>query len=427
MKRARSVVRVFLASPGDMYPERASVERVVAELNRSIAPSLGILIELVRWEDMLPGMGRIEQIILDQAEIEHTDTFIGILWNRFGTPTGRADSGTEEEFQVAYQAWLQSNKPRIMFYFCQRPANFQTEQEILQKAHVINFRQKISNLGLVREFQETLGFEALCRQDLTRHLLDLSLSFHQEASFRKQVEQESATQRIETRLVKPSGVNLDKMVLVPAGPFLSGRVPVKTSIDYDFYIDLAPVTNQQFMTFLEETGYKQTNRHPAFTEGFWRFRFPVQNLPDHPATNISWFDAVTYAAWCGKRLPTTLEWEKAARGPDGNIFPWGNDFDTTCCNSLESENFGTTTPVFKYERGRSPYGSYDMVGNVFEWTNDWAEKPRFSSLPNSEKINRGGSFNRPAADLMCWYEESDPPVLRMRDVGFRCVFVPDKK
>lgn len=83
--------------------------------------------------------------------------------------------------------------------------------------------------------------------------------------------------------------------------------------------------------------------------------------------------------------------------------------------------------MLKYADGRSPYGCYDMAGNVFEWTNDWATRPRFSSTPNSEKINRGGSYNRPDADLVSWYAESDPPWLRMLDVGFRCAVAPEQR
>jgi formylglycine-generating enzyme required for sulfatase activity len=418
MERKRDVIRVFLASPSDVSLERQTTERIVGELNRSIAPKLGILVELVLWEDMVPGMGRPEQVILDQADIAGTDIFVGILWNRFGTPTGRADSGTEEEFQVAYQAWQQSGKPRIMLYFCQRPANFQIEQEIAQKTSVIRFRQQISNLGIVREFQEPSDFEAILRQDLTKHLLDIVGSVRGKGTL-------SVVSK--PGIIRPQAVekNLDNMALIPAGSFLAGRVQSAVSIDYDFYIDTTPVTNQQFLAFLEETGFTNSHLHPAFTEGIWRFRIPALSPPDHPVTSVTWYEAVAYAAWRGKRLPTAIEWEKAARGTDGYLFPWGNEFAPTRCNSLES-GIGGTTPVFKYENGRSPYGCFDMAGNVFEWTNDWAQKPRFTGLLNSEKINRGASYNRSAADLMCWYEESDPPRLRMIDVGFRCVFVPNE-
>ncbi len=216
---------------------------------------------------------------------------------------------------------------------------------------------------------------------------------------------------------------LDRMVRVPAGDFLAGIGPLKATIDYDFYIDIAPVTNRDFVAFFEETGYVLEPLEPAGAVVLQHLRVQARERPDHPVTLVSWHDAAAYAAWSGKRLPTAMEWEKAARGTDGRIFPWGNFFHPARCNCLES-GIGGTTPVFKYEGGRSPYGCFDMAGNVFEWTNDWAKTPRFSRAPNSEKINCGGSYNRPASHLVCWYKESDPPAIRKLDVGFRCVFVP---
>lgn len=148
------------------------------------------------------------------------------------------------------------------------------------------------------------------------------------------------------------------------------------------------------------------------------------SLPDHPIAGVTWFDAVAYATWFGKRLPTNLEWEKAARGTDGLLYPWGNDFDKRKCNSKESFLTGNTS-VYKYENGRSPYGCYDMAGNVFEWTDDWANAPKTASLPNSEKCNKGASLHRESKNLLTWYTESDPPTLRMTDVGFRCAYVKE--
>jgi formylglycine-generating enzyme required for sulfatase activity len=176
---------------------------------------------------------------------------------------------------------------------------------------------------------------------------------------------------------------------------------------------------------LESTGYNTLVSTHIAEETYRRHLQNAKSFPEHPVTAITWHEAVAYAASFGKRLPTEREWEKAARGTDGRIFPWGNMFDSKRCNSRESGLDGTT-PVKKYENGRSPFGCYDMAGNVFEWTNDWSQRPRFSPLPNSEKVNKGASYNRPAENLVCWFSESDPPSLRMVDVGFRCVYVPDE-
>lgn len=203
------------------------------------------------------------------------------------------------------------------------------------------------------------------------------------------------------------------MVLVPAGSFLFGPEKRREVIDYNFYIDKYPVTNRDFLRFLEETKFSP----PLHSY----FKAMAKLKPNHPVTNVNWYVASAYCSWAGKRLPTSREWEKAARGVDGRIYPWGNEFSKDKCNSLES-GYDDTTPVDKYPNGVSPYGCYDMAGNVFEWVEDWSEKPRFSSLPFSEKINRSGSFNRPKEHVTCSYIESDPPYMAMRDVGFRCAF-----
>ena len=419
-------VRVFLASPGDVSKERNKAEQVVAELNRSIAPLLGIMIELVRWEDFVPGMGRPEEVILQQADIEQCDVFVGIIWNRFGTPTGHADSGTEEEFEVAYSCWKKNNKPRIMFYFCQNSSNLQTLQEIQQKEKVINFRNKFSKLGIFNEYQEAADFESLLRENLTKHLLSLNVPATEPtivADAEPVINAENISPPETSRnFVVNNSVDVSKMVLIPKGDFLYGRAALKITIPYDYYIDLTPVTNAEFVIFLKETDYMLKYDNMNFKIRIERIIYESGSLPNHPIAGMTWYDAVAYATWRGKKLPNNLEWEKAARGTDGRLYPWGNDFDKDKCNSKES-SLNQTSNVYKYENGRSPYGCYDMAGNVFEWTDDWSDKPRFISSPNSEKFNRGASFNRKSKDLITWYTESDSPTLRMTDVGFRCAYM----
>lgn len=208
------------------------------------------------------------------------------------------------------------------------------------------------------------------------------------------------------------------MVLVPAGSFLFGPERKEEIIDYDFYIDKYPVTNKDFWKFIERTSFKPK-------AGKKYFREMAKEKPEHPVTSVSWYEASLYAAWVEKRLPTSREWEKAARGTDGRLYPWGNEFSKNKCNCLESKIYDTT-PVDHYSSGISPYGCYDMVGNAFEWVYDWALKPRFTPLPKSEKVNRGGSYARPKEHCTCIYFESDPPYFVMRDVGFRCAYSTKK-
>jgi formylglycine-generating enzyme required for sulfatase activity len=412
--RQRTIIRVFIASPSDVVTERGIVERVIGELNGSVAPKLGLLLEPVRWEDMVPGMGRPEQVILDQADIENADIFVGILWNRFGTPTGRAESGTEEEFEQAYACWSQNSAPQIMFYFCQRPANFERDSELEQKRKVLKFRERLWSLGVVASFEAATDFESRVRQHLTKHIMEIS------------------------RIPEPDGVRATRMsdahshagtqipremILIRAGGFLFGPGLKKVKIDHDFWIDETPVTNRDFMTFVEKTRYMSRHPDPTIRRLLSDLRRTTEERPDHPITMVSWFDAEAYAAWANKRLPTALEWERAARGTDGRLYPWGNEFDPAICNSAEAD-IGTTTPVRRYPKGRSQDGCYDLAGNVFEWIDAWASSPRFSAAPNSEKTNRSGSFARPREHLVTWYSESDPPAHRMTDVGFRCVWTP---
>ncbi|MEW5923392.1 MAG: SUMF1/EgtB/PvdO family nonheme iron enzyme [Candidatus Zixiibacteriota bacterium] len=427
MTRQITEIQAFLASPSDVAEERKVASNVIAELNRTTAPDLGYFIRLIRWEDMVPTIEqRAQQVILDHAGIDCTDIFIGILWNRFGTPTGRADSGTKEEFDIAHKAWQQHQRPRIMFYFCQRPANFVRKDELEQKVAVLNFKENIGKRGIFREFSTAQEFESTLRQDITRHLLsqkqvsqpaaigNTSPNGYQSSAI------ESRNQHSPSRRTPPEG-----MIKIGAGVFLAGRASLAANIPYDFFIDEVPITNANFVHFMDETGFMLRHPRPDVREVLLYIIGAAQSRPDHPVALVTWYDAQAYAAWAGKRLPTSLEWERVARGRQGFLYPWGNNFDLLRCNSKES-GIGHTTPVRQYPTGRSEDGCFDLVGNVFEWVSDWAIHPRYSSAPNSEKINRGASFARTADDLICWFTESDPPDLRMRDVGFRCAWTPNE-
>lgn len=139
----------------------------------------------------------------------------------------------------------------------------------------------------------------------------------------------------------------------------------------------------------------------------------------HPITGVSWWTACHFARSKRKRLPTRSQWEKAARGETTRLWPWGNTWDANKCNSRASK-LHATTPVRRYKNGRSPYGCYDMAGNVFEWLAD--DVPTREDRP-WDRPNHGGSYNRGRADQTTMCVEYDLPSTRMTDCGFRCAFV----
>ena len=170
------------------------------------------------------------------------------------------------------------------------------------------------------------------------------------------------------------------MVLIPKGHFQFGCCSFdQVEIPYDYLMDIYPVTNERYKEFVLAGGYDDRtywseehwewlhhrNRKKKIDEPRY-FGDPKWNQPNHPVVGVSYAEADAFARWAGKRLPTEMEWEKAASGTDGREYPWGNEFDKTKCNSHES-NIGHTTSVTEYSESHSPYGCYDMCGNVWEW------------------------------------------------------------
>jgi hypothetical protein len=284
--KMRTVIQVFLASPSDVTHERTVTQGVVAEINRNMARELSIMVDLLRWEDMIPGMGRPEQVILDQADIDQSDVFIGILWNRFGTPTGKADSGTEEEFQIAYESWLNHGKPHILFYFCQRPANFERDEELQQKSKVLTFRKQLSTAGIIREFQTCEDFERALRQDMTKHLLGLRMQLatgHEKDSGTPRICPQTTDAAVADDAI-PSESLPERMIRIPAGELLHGPSSEKAVIEHTFSLDEVPVTNAEFHTFMEQTGFMLSRPGSGIREVVVRLREAAKNRPDHPVT-----------------------------------------------------------------------------------------------------------------------------------------------
>ena len=190
------------------------------------------------------------------------------------------------------------------------------------------------------------------------------------------------------------------MILIPAGEFIMGtnsRLPDegpehKVTLPA-FYIDKFEVTNLQYKKF-NDAGNRKSPSH-------FKNRTYPDGKADHPVTFVSWEDADAYCRWAGKRLPSDEEWEKAARGTDGRTFPWGDEFDVVDANTPVRWEYlkqaGDTTPVGAFPLGVSPYGLYDMSGNVWEWTSSWYKAYPGNTHPTENygekyKVLKGGSW-----------------------------------
>ena len=164
-------VRLFVASPGDVERERDSIVRVVTELNNTIGYNLELAVELIRWETHAhPALGRPQGVI--NAQIGGYDIFVGIMWKRFGTPTGQADSGTEEEFNLAYEEWKRDNRLQVLFYFSQAKYTLNSASEIEQAGKVLAFKEELKTKGLIWEYPNASGFPNTLRQHLTNILFE---------------------------------------------------------------------------------------------------------------------------------------------------------------------------------------------------------------------------------------------------------------
>lgn len=193
------------------------------------------------------------------------------------------------------------------------------------------------------------------------------------------------------------------MVLIPAGTFLAGPDRVDMALEA-FYIDRTPVTNAEYKEFVAATGWEE----PAH----WRRGTWPEGKADHPVVQVTWESAMAYAQWAGKRLPMEAEWEKAARGTDGRVWPWGSTFLKDHCNTGES-GIWDTTPVGKYSPdGDSPYGLVDMAGNVWEWIGGKSSALRMPL--------RGGDWLDDAQQATTFYRRMHTPKRKNDFVGFRC-------
>jgi len=244
--------------------------------------------------------------------------------------------------------------------------------------------------------------------------------------------------------VKTSAVDQREMVLVPAGEFIMGTDKTDTDntqrqvgtvkplfldqhperkVHLDaFYIDRYEVTNAEYRRFIEATQFPMLPSH-------WQDGAFPEAIASHPVTNVTWAEAWAYAAWAGKQLPTEAQWEKAARGTDGRLYAWGNDYAKGKTN-VGIDGRRETAPVGSYPEDQSPYGAFDMTGNVMEWTQDWYRAYPGNGFASARfgdhfKVLRGTGFQQAGHFFLEAYRyafnrtEVEPDEY-FENVGFRC-------
>ncbi len=233
-----------------------------------------------------------------------------------------------------------------------------------------------------------------------------------------------------------------EMILIPEGEFLMGSLPGEGSDDElpqhrvtldAFYIDKYPVTNAQYKKFIDENSQWRKRRvsKNLYYKNYlrlWSENDYPRGKANHPVVYVTWYAAQAYAEWAGKRLPTEAEWEKAAGGTDGRMYPWGSrEPDESNCNF--GNKIDDTTHVTRYPAGESPYGVIDIAGNVWEWCEDFYDKDYYKNSPTHNPkgprqgevcVCRGGSWNMDQYRLRCAFRRPTKTTSVEYDLGFRC-------
>ncbi len=226
---------------------------------------------------------------------------------------------------------------------------------------------------------------------------------------------------------------------IPAGPFVMGDKGQTVKLE-TYFISQYPITNSQYQAFVEGGGYQEAAYwSEAIEAGYWQeggFKGewdnevrtqavdygPPFNLANHPVVGISWYEAMCFCRWLSEQvkqqltLPSEAQWEKAARGNEGQSYPWGDEADANKANYDET-GIGSSSAVGCFPHGKSVYNCLDMSGNVWEWCLDWYDQDK------DGRVLRGGSFFGDEVNVRCSFRDYGPPVNSYFNLGFRVVLV----
>ncbi len=252
-----------------------------------------------------------------------------------------------------------------------------------------------------------------------------------------------AAEAAETLPTKITGKDGAPMALIPEGPFPMGVPKAARDGGVDerpnhevflnnFYMDIYEVTNGRYLQFVTETGHRAPQHPNDPTKGLWKGNMMPESVTDLPVINVDWFDAEAYCHWAGKRLPTEAEWEKAAKGTNDWRFAWG-DVEPTIehanFNQLAWRGEATLVQVGIYEKGKSPYGIYDVAGNVWEWVSDWYAADYYQHSPSRNpqgpetgtyKAVRSSGWQGETPQMRVFTRIKSLPTDRNNSTGFRC-------
>jgi len=230
-----------------------------------------------------------------------------------------------------------------------------------------------------------------------------------------------------------------EMVTIPAGPFVRGTEnggfderPTRTIHLDEFLIDRFEVTNHQYQQFVVATGH----RKPGLPSRYAKSGAKVRGV-NQPIVYVSWEDAEEYCRWKGKRLPTEAEWEKAMRGTDGRLWPWGDKEQPDGANwARVKDGHEVTARVGTFQMDKSPYGVMDGAGNVMEWVADWYDETYYKTSPDQNppspeygtyRVLRGGSYATTGADVRITSRSKMMSDFRDETIGFRCATSLDSR